>query len=505
LIVTRPASIIASACRREHVPVSLMYLLRRVTRDETYPMSPVSAHYRPAPRFEVLGPELFDVVEAARFPRLDLRFRNQRWAARVGLDALTDGEWRAHFGRFEPLPENLARPLALRYHGHQFRQYNPALGDGRGFLFAQLLDDEGRLLDLATKGSGQTPWSRSGDGRLTLKGGVRELLATEMLEALGVPTSKTFSLFETGESLFRNDEPSPTRASVLVRLGHSHVRFGSFQRPAFRSDRATLRALLDFAIAQYAPELCHLGADAPAAFLRLVVERSARLCAAWMAAGFVHGVLNTDNLNVTGESFDYGPYRFLPVFDRSFTAAYFDHGGLYAYGEQPASVRWALDQLAAALEVLAPDRALARVVSSCFEPAYELALDREILRRLGVQSRGPLRDRLLRDGVLQLLEASQMPYERFFFDAHGGGAAASRLARSPAAAEYRGEAIDDLLAYPPRPTARVDHPYFADPAPCTLIIDELESLWDAIATRDDWAPLEAKVAAIRRMGEALAG
>src|SRR4029079_14322360 len=136
------------------------------------------------------------------------------------------------------------QPLALRYHGHQFRVYNPALGDGRGFLFAQVRDaQDGRLLDLATKGSGRTPWSRGGDGRLTLKGGVREVLATAMLEALGVPTSKSFSLFETGEPLERGDEPSPTRSSVLVRLSHSHVRFGTFQRHAFH-DRADHIGLL---------------------------------------------------------------------------------------------------------------------------------------------------------------------------------------------------------------------------------------------------------------------
>ncbi|MGZ3473485.1 MAG: protein adenylyltransferase SelO family protein, partial [Polyangiales bacterium] len=181
--------------------------------------------YRPRPVHPKLGDELFDVVEPARFPKRVQRFRNQRWAERVGLGELDDTQWEAHFARFEPLPENLGKPLALRYHGHQFDSYNPRLGDGRGFLFAQLLDDRDRVLDLGTKGSGQTPWSRGGDGRLTLKGGVREILATEMLEALGVNTSKTLSLFETGEMLFRGDEPSPTRSSVLVRLGHSHVRF----------------------------------------------------------------------------------------------------------------------------------------------------------------------------------------------------------------------------------------------------------------------------------------
>src|SRR3954447_17038960 len=155
--------------------------------------------YRPSTRHAALGPDFYDVVEPAAFPQHILRVRNQRWAARVGLDPLTDEEWIAHFGRFEPLPGGFPQPLALRYHGHQFRSYNPQLGDGRGFLFAQLREaGTDRLLDVVTKGWGQTPYSRFGDGRLTLKGGVREVLAAEMLEALGVPTSRAFSLIETG-------------------------------------------------------------------------------------------------------------------------------------------------------------------------------------------------------------------------------------------------------------------------------------------------------------------
>ena len=163
---------------------------------------PVSPVYRPDPKLPDLGPDFADPVAAADFPQTILRYRNDRAAASVGLDGLTDAEWIAHFGRFQPLPGNIPTPLAQRYHGHQFRVYNPDLGDGRGFTFAQMREaGSDRLLDLGTKGSGQTPWSRTADGRLTLKGGMREVLATAMLEALGVPTSKTFSLIETGEAL----------------------------------------------------------------------------------------------------------------------------------------------------------------------------------------------------------------------------------------------------------------------------------------------------------------
>ena len=147
--------------------------------------------FKPATKHAELGDTFYDPVAPAIFPQHILRYRNQRWANRVGLGDLTDEQWIDHFGRFHPLPGSFEKPLALRYHGHQFQSYNPDLGDGRGFLFAQGYDlEDGRLLDLATKGSGRTPWSRGADGRLTLKGGVREILATEMLEALGVDTSK---------------------------------------------------------------------------------------------------------------------------------------------------------------------------------------------------------------------------------------------------------------------------------------------------------------------------
>lgn len=171
------------------------------------PLSPQA--YRPSSALTDVADFLADPVQAADFPQTILRFRNDRAAAEIGLETLSDDEWVAHLGRFQPLPGTLPGPFAMRYHGHQFRQYNSDLGDGRGFTFAQMTATDGRMLELGTKGSGQTPYSRFGDGRLTLKGGVREILATEMLEALNVPTSRTLSIIETGEALHRGDEPSP--------------------------------------------------------------------------------------------------------------------------------------------------------------------------------------------------------------------------------------------------------------------------------------------------------
>ena len=261
---------------------------------------------------------------------------------------------REHFCRFEPLPDNLPQPLALRYHGHQFRVYNPDIGDGRGFTFAQLRDERDRLLDLGTKGSGQTPYSRTADGRLTLKGGVREVLATEMLEALGVNTSKTFALFETGEELVRGDEPSPTRSSVLTRLSHGHIRIGTFQRLAFYGEVENLNALVRYCLVNlYGEQPPRTPTENALRLFDLVAAATARLAASYMAAGFVHGVLNSDNINVTGESFDYGPWRFTPDWDPDFTAAYFDHYGLYSFGRQPEAIHWDLAQFAGCMSLVA--------------------------------------------------------------------------------------------------------------------------------------------------------
>ncbi len=460
---------------------------------------PVSLHYQPASRFEALGPDHHDAVEPARFPKHILRYRNQRWAARLGLGELDASEWEAHFARFEPLPGNLHRPLALRYHGHQFMSYNPNLGDGRAFLFAQVRDPvDGRLLDLGTKGSGRTPWSRGGDGRLTLKGGLREVLAAEMLEALGVDTSKAFSLYETGEPLQRNDEPSPTRSSVLVRLGHSHIRFGTFQRHAYHGDAKALRALLDHAVESYFPEIAR-AADRPAAFLRHVCRRSARLCASWFVAGFVHGVLNTDNMNITGESFDYGPYRFLPTFDPAFVAAYFDHGGLYAFGRQPDAVLWNLGQLAAALGPLASGSDLEGALDG-FERDYREALREKFLARMGLAPRTFEGDAALFESCYRFLAESQVGLDRFFFDWHGGVASEGRALSGEAAPCYAGAAFEALRkgldAHVPSHPERLQAEYFHRPGPCTLLIQEVEAIWKAIAERDDWSPFEEKIAQI---------
>jgi uncharacterized protein YdiU (UPF0061 family) len=468
---------------------------------------PYSAAYRASARHRDLGPDFYDVVQAAKFPQHILRYRNQRWAERVGLGSLTDAEWIEHFGRFQSLPGSFEQPLALRYHGHQFRTYNPHLGDGRGFLFAQLHDEhDERLLDLATKGSGQTPWSRHADGRLTLKGGVREILATEMLEALGVETSKSFSLIETGEELERGDEPSPTRSSVLVRLSHSHIRIGTFQRFLYLDETDNLRKLLDYTLQTYLPEVWREDeSDRATAFLEEVCRRVARMGAQWMAAGFVHGVLNTDNINVMGESFDYGPWRFLPTYDPGFTAAYFDETGLYAFGRQPDTLLWNLFRLAECLLPLAQQSSLERALST-FEPALHREFAGAILRRLGLQSNGFEQDGALAKGLWTFLLETKAPFEQTFFDWYGGTLSGPRAEQSPAAEFYAHTAFQPVRAaleeYEPVPGIRIGHPYFLRPRPCTMLVDEVEALWAPIAERDDWSGFQTKLSAIHNMADA---
>jgi uncharacterized protein YdiU (UPF0061 family) len=453
---------------------------------------PQAADYTPDPHILTLAGWLADPVTAAEFPRLTLRFRNQRWAGAVGLGDLSETDWLRHFGRFEPLPDNLPQPLALRYHGHQFRVYNPEIGDGRGFLFAQLRDNAGRLLDLGTKGSGQTPWSRQGDGRLTLKGAVREILATEMLEALGTNTSKTFSVVETGENLWRGDEPSPTRSAVLVRLSHGHIRIGTFQRLLALEQPVEMAQLVDYCLARFPgalPPADAPGRDEPAVILlHQVVNRMADLAASYMAAGFVHGVLNTDNMNISGESFDYGPWRWLPTWDAGFTAAYFDHAGLYSFGRQPEAMRWNCGQFAIALRLLAEAPPLIAALER-FEGLFEHHLARRVLWRLGVQPQGGQADNALLNAIGVHLRDTGVAPDAFYFAHHHLRA----LPDGPLGEMLRGY----------RAAGHAEHPLWQEPAPPSLVIDEVERIWAAIDTADDWTPLQDQIAAIRRLGDAL--
>jgi len=445
--------------------------------------------YKADPKIYELGEEFYDPVQAADFPETILRYRDNIAATSIGVE-LDDAHWIRHFGRFEPLGNNISEPLALRYHGHQFQNYNPDLGDGRGFLFAQIRGADGRLLDLGTKGSGQTPWSRAGDGRLTLLGGVREVLATRYLEHLGVNTSKTFSLIETGEDLQRNDEPSPTRSAVMVRLNHSHIRFGTFQRQAFFNHVDNLEKLTEYCLRHY-----HAEAEGPDGLLRAVAINSADMVASWMVGGFVHGVMNTDNMNITGESFDYGPYRFLPTLQSDFTAAYFDYNKLYAFAKQPEIMYWNLGQLAQSLSLICDDENLLTALKD-YAPAYRDGLRRHMFRRFAITPKDQDKDIAFIMQTFRFLESRQCSWPQFWHDWQGGAGRLSTAKKSPNAKFYTGEEFADWLTVFDQYEAAGD-PVETD-KPVSLLYDEIGDLWKPIDEHDDWSAFETKLASFDR-------
>ncbi|MEM1280073.1 MAG: YdiU family protein [Cyanobacteria bacterium P01_H01_bin.152] len=365
------------------------------------------------PALESIGDDYFDVVAAAEFPQTLLRVRNDAVVRQVGLDpaAVEDPHFIEAFGKFQGrLPF-----LALRYHGYQFGAYNAFLGDGRGFLYGQVLGQDGHFYDFGTKGSGTTPYSRGGDGRLTLKGGVREVLAAEALHALGVRTSRTLSMIETGEQLFRGDEPSPTRSSVMVRFSRSHIRFGTFERLDYLDRTDLIQRLLEHVIEYYYPAAKAISdrGDRYLQFYRELVERTAELAAQWMSVGFCHAVLNTDNMSITGESFDYGPYAFIDQYDPKFTAAYFDYASRYCYRNQPAICHLNLRMLQKPLQRLMPQDEMESVLER-FEDQYWQFYAQRMLHKLGFDSLPePLASDLINQ-TLDLLNSVTVGYHDFF-------------------------------------------------------------------------------------------
>ncbi len=265
-----------------------------------------------------------------------------------------------------------AEPIAQAYAGHQFGGFSPQLGDGRAVLLGELIDVHGHRRDIALKGSGRTPFSRRGDGKAALGPVLREYLIGEAMHALGIPSTRALAAALTGEPVFR-DPPQP--GAVLTRVAASHLRVGTFQFFAAREEHDKVGQLVHYAIARHYPALA--GADRPAlALLDVVCDAQAALIAAWMQVGFIHGVMNTDNMTISGETIDYGPCAFLDVYDPQTVFSSIDHQGRYAYVNQPAIAQWNLARLAEALLPLIdpdPDQAvgLATPIVTGFRPRYQ--------------------------------------------------------------------------------------------------------------------------------------
>ncbi|MBL7543823.1 MAG: YdiU family protein [Bdellovibrionaceae bacterium] len=480
-----------------------------------------------------LGDEFYTPVKGGAFSHLQVRYRNQTQAQRFDLNQLSDSEWLQHFGQFLPLNNNLSTPLAMKYHGHQFQHYNPNLGDGRGFVFAQFLENQ-HLFELGTKGSGQTPYSRRGDGRLTLKGAVRELLATDFLEKQNVLTSKTFSIVETGETLERHDEPSPTRSAVLFRLSRGHIRIGNFQRAHYFQSQQNILKLVDYSVKYFYPEISN-NMDGKAKieqFFDAVTLRMADLCASYMVAGFVHGVLNTDNMNISGESFDYGPYRFLPCYDPHFTAAYFDHEGLYCFGQQPPTFLWNLTELRKTLLFAQPDADLTNLERH-FTTYFNVLFTSRFFKKMNLtplvnssesqtlkafQKISPSYYNENSHPILDTKEILSLPFEEisqsvffshtqriienYFQDLYGDKnkkfeASFFELLKwthNSATTTFFSPKTLNLINTHTSLTDRLDDAQI-NTRNESLIIEEIESIWSEIELKDNWGPLYKKIKA----------
>ena len=325
--------------------------------------------------------------QPARAPAPRLLHLNPALAAELGLDlAGLDEAALAELFAGNALPPG-AQPIAQAYAGHQFGGFSPSLGDGRALLWGEVIDRAGRRRDLAFKGSGRTPFSRGGDGKAAVGPMLREVLIGEAMHALGIPTTRALAVVATGEPVLRE---SVLPGALLTRVAASHLRVGSFEYFAARRDHERLRRLADYAIARHDPQLDghpqrYLG------LLRAVAQRQARLVAQWMGVGFIHGVMNTDNMTLSGETIDYGPCAFLEAYDPAAVFSSIDRDGRYAFGNQPAIAHWNLTRLAEALLPLVhkdPDAAvpLAVEVLEAFPDDYERAALAGLRRKLGLQA-----------------------------------------------------------------------------------------------------------------------
>ena len=400
-----------------------------------------------------------------------------------------------------------AEPIALAYAGHQFGHFVPRLGDGRANLLGELVSRSGQRYDVQLKGSGRTPFSRGGDGRAALGPVLREYIVSEAMAALGVPTTRALAVVTTGERVLRE---IPLPGAVLTRIAASHLRVGTFQYFAARGDVEGLRVLADYAIARHYPEVAQ-EKERYRALLDGVIARQAQLIAQWMLLGFIHGVMNTDNTSISGETIDYGPCAFMEAYDPAKVYSSIDHGGRYAYGNQPRVVLWNLARLAESLLPLLMEESgseeaalsAANEALSAFEPQYRAAYIAGMRRKLGLflEREG---DAALGEDLLQRMAANQadftLTFRRLCDAAAGpeGDAGVRALFADPAS--YDGWAAGwrrRLEAEAADGQARAAAMHRTNPAfiPRNHLV---EAALDAATSRQDFRPFEDLLAVISR-------
>lgn len=363
--------------------------------------------------------------QAAQPPAPRMVVWNAQLAEAIGLPEAGEEQFARWFSGAEDLPGS--QPLALAYAGHQFGHFNPQLGDGRALLLGEVVTADGARLDLQFKGSGPTPYSRQGDGKCGLGPALRECLISEAMAALGVPTTRSLAVVLTGEGVWRE---TPQPGAVLTRIASSHLRVGTFEWAAAHKGREAVEQLADYALKRHFPE--RMGErNRPLALLEAVCEAQAVLVAKWMNLGFVHGVMNTDNVTISGETIDYGPCAFLDAYSAGQVFSSIDRQGRYAFANQPAVCRWNLYRLASALieaivEVDEADNEAARVMLEQWGARYERHWIAGLRAKLG----------------LTLAEEADLALGKALFDAlEGQGGDFTRLFRALGASLEQGYGV----------------------------------------------------------------
>ncbi|MEY4339115.1 MAG: hypothetical protein RLZ14_965 [Actinomycetota bacterium] len=356
---------------------------------------------------------LHEPWQAAAAPEPRLLVLNEPLACDLGFDPahLATPEGAAQLVGMSLLPGS--RPVAQAYAGHQFGGYSPRLGDGRALLLGEVVDAQGRHRDLHLKGSGRTPFARGGDGKAAVGPMLREYVISEAMHALGIPTTRSLAVVATGELIARE---TPLPGAVLTRVAASHLRVGSFQFAAASGDLDLLGRLVRHAIVRHHPHAAD-AANPTVALFEAVVEAQASLVAKWMLVGFIHGVMNTDNMTISGETIDYGPCAFMDRYHPATVFSSIDHHGRYAYGNQPVVAQWNLARLAEALLPLMADSVeravpLATEVLQSFTERFDAHWTAGMQAKLGLDHVPA--DEALHDDLLELLQANSVDLTSFF-------------------------------------------------------------------------------------------
>lgn len=355
-----------------------------------------------------LPADFYDLVRPTPFDNPHLVAFNPDAAGLIGLDPdeAHNPDFVKYFSGRKLLPGS--EPLAMYYTGHQFGVYNPDIGDGRAILLGEVRNGQGRKYDLHLKGAGRTKYARVFDGRAVLRSAIREYLCSEAMEGLRIPTTRALSIVGSDETVERE---TPEKGAMMLRLAEAHVRFGSFEAFHYTDRPDYMKLLADYVIENHFPYLT--GADDKyGAFLEEVTERTARLIALWQASGFTHGVMNTDNMSITGLTIDYGPYGFMEAYDPDYVPNHSDHFGRYSYSNQPSIALWNLRKLALSLGSLVSSAKSEKVISG-FRDSYSKFYTDIMRKKLGLLKSMSGDGALIR-ALLEIMVESKTDYTAFF-------------------------------------------------------------------------------------------